>query len=385
MSKKRKKKQKTRRPMLQRRLFLRFIAELVFWNIMLWIGLMLFNLLICLFQDLDFQWLYDISPGVYYFLSGQFYSVMRGEVVVYIIIAEVILILILVYRLLRRSVGYLDKLTEASQGLLAPETEQIALPPEMKEFELQLNQLKQTARINEENAREAEQRKNDLVVYLAHDLKTPLTSVIGYLTLMQDEPQLSTELRSKYTGIALRKAERLEELINEFFEITRFNLTHIELSLQTINLTRLLEQTASEFAPLLSQKDLTLDLKLQKDVKLTCDPDKMERVFDNLFRNAISYSYPSKPIAVSLTQTDDTVTVQIDNCGRTRPPEKLSHIFEQFFRADPARSTEAGGTGIGLAVAKEITQLHGGKISAESADEHITFTVTLPKESHKIV
>src|SRR5699024_2644517 len=103
-------------------------------------------------------------------------------------------------------------------------------------------------------------RKNDLVVYLAHDLKTPLTSVIGYLTLLRDEPDLPPEMRGRYTGIALDKAERLEDLINEFFDITRFNLSHLELERRDTDLRRMLEQMCSEFAPVLAQQQLTVSL-----------------------------------------------------------------------------------------------------------------------------
>ncbi len=173
-----------------------------------------------------------------------------------------------------------------------PREEPIRLPASLKNAEDQLNLAREQALRDERAAREAEQRKNDLVVYLAHDLKTPLTSVIGYLTLLRDEPQLSPELRARYTGIALDKAERLEDLINEFFDITRFNLTHLELERQPVDLKRMLEQVASEFAPVLWEKDLTCALELPARLPYGCDPDKLARVFDNLLRNACHYSIP---------------------------------------------------------------------------------------------
>ena len=216
------------------------------------------------------------------------------------------------------------------------------------------------------------------MVYLAHDLKTPLTSVIGYLTLLRDEPQLSSELRSRYTGIALEKAERLEDLINEFFDITRFSLTHLELEKQPTDLTRRLEQVASEFAPQFAEKDLRCELELPPRLAYDCDPDKLARVFDNLLRNAFHYSFPGSTVRITGQQEADTVVLTFTNEGRTIPAEKLERIFDQFFRLDSSRATRTGGAGLGLAIAKEIIALHGGTIRAASADNRITFTVRLP-------
>lgn len=154
-----------------------------------------------------------------------------------------------------KPLGYLDNIINAAERLSQPDEEPIQLPDTMRDVENELNLIREQALRSVAAAKEAEQRKNDLVVYLAHDLKTPLTSVIGYLTLLRDEPQISTELRSKYTGIALTKAERLEELINEFFDITRFNLTSLTLDEETVNLTRMLEQITYEFNPVLAEKD----------------------------------------------------------------------------------------------------------------------------------
>src|SRR5699024_6758250 len=180
----------------------------------------------------------------------------------------------------------------ASGQLSQPTEEPIRLPPAMKSVEDQLNLAREEALHAQRTAREAEQRKNDLVVYLAHDLKTPLTSVIGYLTLLRDEPQLSSELRGRYTGIALDKAERLEDLINEFFDITRFNLSHLELEKRPVDLTRMLQQVASEFGPMLEEARLTCRLDLPPRLEYPCDPDKLARVFDNLMRNACHYAAP---------------------------------------------------------------------------------------------
>lgn len=282
------------------------------------------------------------------------------------------------YIFLSKPLRYLDELTAASKQLASPSEEPIILSGALSEVQNELNLTREKALRDAAAAREAEQRKNDLVVYLAHDLKTPLTSVIGYLSLLRDEPEISPALREKYTGVALAKAERLEELINEFFDITRFNLTSLRLERENVNLTRLLEQTTFEFMPLLEEKELSWELELENGVMLLCDGDKLARVFDNLLRNAVNYSYAGTKIGVSLKQQGDRVTVQVKNRGKTIPPEKLSRIFEQFFRLDSSRSSITGGAGLGLAIAKEIVELHGGRIRAESAEENICFTVELP-------
>lgn len=274
---------------------------------------------------------------------------------------------------LNQPLRYLDELMAASERLAHPEDRPLVLPRAMKNMEDQLNLVREQALRSAMAAREAEQRKNDLIVYLAHDLKTPLTSVIGYLTLLQDEPQISSDLRARYTGIALDKAERLEDLINEFFDITRFNLSHLELEKCPTDLTRMLEQVANEFQPLFKEKNLRCELDLPKAMMYDCDPDKLARVFDNLLRNAFYYSFPDTAVTVAGRQTETGITLSFTNAGKTIPPEKLSRIFEQFFRLDSSRATHTGGAGLGLAIAKEIVELHGGAIHAESADNQITF------------
>lgn len=293
--------------------------------------------------------------------------------------------LAIIYHFISKALRYLDEVISASGQLAVLSEVPIDLPPAMKQVQDELNLVREQALRNAMLAKEAEQRKNDLIVYLAHDLKTPLTSVIGYLTLLRDEPRISPELRAKYTGIALDKAERLEDLLNEFFDITRFNLTTMTLELENVNLSRMLEQIASEFLPILAEKELLWQNGICPDIEVVCDPDKMERVFDNLIRNAVNYSYHGTHIQLSLRQTADEIVICVRNQGKTISKEKLARIFEQFFRLDSSRASATGGAGLGLAISKEIVELHGGSIVAESADESIAFTVSLPFNCHKIV
>lgn len=282
------------------------------------------------------------------------------------------------YFFIARPVRNLELMLEGAEALAHPTEEPIRLPAALEGAEHQLNLVREQALRTAQAAREAEQRKNDLVVYLAHDLKTPLTSVIGYLTLLRDEPDLSPAMRARYTGVALEKAERLEDLINDFFDITRFSLTHLELERQPVDLKRMLEQLCSEFEPVFARSELKYRLDLPENFRVVCDPDKMARVFDNLLNNACHYAYPASLIRVEGRLAQGQAVLTFTNAGATIPPEKLSRMFERFFRLDPSRGTRTGNAGLGLAIAKEIVEAHGGVIAADSREEQVIFTVSLP-------
>lgn len=286
-------------------------------------------------------------------------------------------IVIFIYYWLK-TLSYLEKVINATKSIYQKNDDLIVLPDELKEVENQINQIRMDVVNNERAAKEAERRKNDLVVYLAHDLKTPLTSVIGYLTLLRDELQISEELREKYLSISLEKAERLEDLINEFFEITRFNLTNLTLDLSKVNLTRMLEQILFEFRPLMDEKEIGYSLIMDQDIYVIFDVNKMQRVFDNLLRNAINYSFEKSVIEINVVKVDTNIIFTIKNHGFTIPEEKLERIFEQFYRLDTARTSKTGGVGLGLAIAKEIVSLHKGSISVASKDDIIIFELVLP-------
>lgn len=309
-----------------------------------------------------------------------FFTTVKENLLPIVLIIVIICGVFTTIHFIRKPLEYMDDVVDAAKGLSSPKETPIELPAVLYDVEQELNSARETALRNDSLAREADKRKNDMIVYLAHDLKTPLTSVIGYLSLLSDEPQISEENRKKYTAVALERSQRLEILINEFFDITRFSLTSLTLEEQRIDLSLMLNQTLSEFEPILSEQGLAAKAEIQPNVSLLCDPDKLERVFDNLLRNAASYAYPDTEIKLSMSADDKTVTVICENSGRTIPREKLDRIFEQFFRADSARSSKTGGAGLGLAIAKEIVTLHGGEISAFSENERVVFTVKIPRK-----
>lgn len=294
------------------------------------------------------------------------------------IIAIAIVFFILLRTVLNWFTAYLSMVNQGIDALLSDDSK-IELPSEMAETERKLTAVKTELRERTLEAELANQRKNELVMYLAHDIRTPLTSVIGYLELMTDAPDMPVEQRAKYMSITLDKANRLEKMINEFFEITRYNLQQISISKEKIDLYYMLVQLSDELSPLLAERGNATLLKADENLTVYGDPDKLARVFNNVLKNAAAYSYPHTEIVISAFEDESSVTISFENKGKTIPKEKLLSIFEKFYRLDEARTSNTGGAGLGLAIAKEIVSLHGGTISADSENDTIVFTITLPK------
>jgi two-component system sensor histidine kinase VanS len=262
---------------------------------------------------------------------------------------------------------------------LLSNTDERSLPIKYSEIETQLTKIKSVSQKQQQLMQMEMQRKSDVITYLAHDLKTPLASIIGYMSLLDEAPDMPAEQKSKYTGIALEKAYRLEELINEFFEITRFNLQSIVLNKGKIKLAFMLQQLADEFYPMVTPQGKQIVIQAPDELIIVGDADKLARVFNNILKNAIAYSYDNSIIEISAVLQADILIVTFTNQGDPIPSQKLELIFEKFYRLDSARSTNTGGAGLGLAIAQEIVMAHDGTISVESSLEHTTFTIKLPQ------
>lgn len=327
----------------------------------------------------DFQWLYNIFPHLYDLLDNIYELVFeRGYFVFIIFGTTLIIVLSLLYKLLNKIFSYVFAVSESADKLFDKNLEYINLPPEMVEVEKKLNHFKTEAIKNERLARENEQKKDELIVYLAHDIKTPLTSMIGYLSLLSEIKDMPQEQRNRYIDIALDKSYRLEVLINELFDVARFNSEKIVLEKEEINLNLMLEQIADDFYPTLKEMNKKINFTSDEKTILYADPDKLSRVFNNLIKNAVNYSKENTDIDISILNKENQATVKITNKGKQIPKEKLDKIFEKFYRLDSSRTSKTGGSGLGLAIAKEIVELHGGRIYAESDMKETTFSVILP-------
>lgn len=327
----------------------------------------------------DFQWLYNIFPHLYDLLDNIYELVFERAYFIFIIFGTtLIIVLSLLYKLLNKIFSYVFAVSESADKLFDKNVEYINLPPEMVEVEKKLNHFKTEAIKNERLARENEQKKDELIVYLAHDIKTPLTSMIGYLSLLSEIKDMPQEQRNRYIDIALDKSYRLEYLINELFDVARFNSEKIVLEKEEINLNLMLEQIADDFYPTLKEMNKKINFTSDEKTILYADPDKLTRVFNNLIKNAVNYSKENTDIDISILNKENQATVKITNKGKQIPKEKLDKIFEKFYRLDSSRTSKTGGSGLGLAIAKEIVELHGGRIYAESDMKETTFSVILP-------
>ena len=300
---------------------------------------------------------------------------------VYIIIAVIVIAFLIMLRLaMMLFTRYFDQIIAGVDQLTQESDEPIAMmSPELDFMRSKLTEVQTKLHQRTEQAQAAEQRKNDLIVYLAHDIKTPLTSVIGYLSLLDEGQTLPEAERARFTHIALEKAYRLEGLINEFFEITRYHFQTMPLVREKVDLCYMMVQISDELYPKLKERGKTMELDVPEDMTLYADTDKMARVFNNILKNAIAYSEDTGPIRVSAREEAGQAVIRFTSPGAI-PREKLNDIFEKFYRLDASRSSATGGAGLGLAVARDIVRLHGGEVTAQSDDTSTTFTVILPQK-----
>lgn len=315
---------------------------------------------------------YDKALEIY-----QYYIRNNMEILVFIFMGFSFLLFF--YLSLSWCTRYFYQIDEGLDALL--DGREIRLSREMETMERKLSKVQGTLERREMEALLAEKRKDELVMYLAHDIRTPLTSVIGYLSLLNEAPDMPEEQKEKYVQITLEKSCRLETLVNEFFEITRYNLHQTSLEPAEIDLSYMMMQMADEFYPILSKKGSRAVLQIPEDIRIEGDAVKLARVFQNILKNAAAYSFPGTEIVIRAEETQELVRISFENTGKTIPQQKLSVIFDKFCRLDDARTSETGGAGLGLAIAREIVLLHGGNICADSKDGKTVFTVELPRRT----
>lgn len=281
-----------------------------------------------------------------------------------------------------RSMAYIGKISDAvrdiSEGDLNTTIEEVG-DDEFSAMAANLNKMVEEIRQLMDKEREAERTKNELITNVAHDLRTPLTSIIGYLEILSGKSApLTPEMQTKYIDIAYSKSKRLEKLIEDLFGFTKLNYGRISMRVTKVDIIKLLGQLLEESYPNFSNKGLSYELQSNVPAKvILADGNLLARLFDNLINNAIKYGAEGKRILVKVHAAAETVQVSVTNYGYVIPAEELPLIFDKFYRVEQSRSTHTGGTGLGLAIVKNIVDMHGGDITVKSDLNGTVFTVTL--------
>ena len=302
-------------------------------------------------------------------------------VVLFFVLFGIVLFTAIFYLLQRRSFLYIQKLSDAMRAIAEGNLNtyvQVEDDNEFSDMASNLNYMIKELNALMERERESERTKNELITNIAHDLRTPLTSIIGYLELISKSKNLTEETRINYTEVAYTKAKKLQKLIEDLFGFTKLNYGKIALNLSKVDLVKLLTQLMDEFYPSFSNNNLAYSLKSNlNSVIITADPNLLARLFENLIGNAIKYGADGKEINVKIAASASKVKVSVINYGKVIPEDEIGLIFEKFYRLEQSRSSKTGGTGLGLAIAKNIVELHGGTIEVKSDLEGTHFIVNL--------
>ena len=281
-----------------------------------------------------------------------------------------------------RSISYISRISDAVQNISEGDLNTIVDvvgDDEFSSMAANLNRMVEDIRRLIDKEREAERTKNELITNVAHDLRTPLTSIIGYLELLSNKSSpLPSEVQGKYLDIAYSKSKRLEKLIEDLFGFTKLNYGKISMQVSKVDIIKLLGQLLEESYPNFSNKNLSYELQSNVPAKvIMADGNLLARLFDNLINNAIKYGAEGKRVLVKVHAMAEAVQVSVTNYGYVIPQEELPLIFEKFYRVEHSRSVNTGGTGLGLAIVKNIVDMHGGDITVKSDLNGTVFTVTL--------
>lgn len=290
------------------------------------------------------------------------------------------LIFLLLQRKMARDIETIARaVKQISEGDLSTRLE-LEGEGELTDIAENLNRMEEDIQELIDKERTSEQSKTDLITNVAHDLRTPLTSILGYLELLRKNQKLSPEMQQKYLDIAYNKSVRLQKLIEELFGFTKLSYGKINMNVAKVDIVELLAQLLEESYPNFEKNGLSYDfVSNRKSQIIEADGDLLARLFDNLIGNAIKYGKEGKRVRVNLRADREIVTIKIVNYGYVIPANELPLIFDRFYRTDHSRTNASGpgGTGLGLAIVKNITDMHHGTVSVSSDLSGTVFTVRL--------
>ena len=273
---------------------------------------------------------------------------------------------------------YLKYIAQGHYEIRIPQTDL----GEMDEVVSSINHLVDSTVRAIEEERKIEKYKDELITNIGHDIRTPLTSVIGYLGLIENQQYHSQEELARYAHVAYRKAQQMQSLVQDLFTYTATRQTTAEISPVQVQVLRFMEQLVADFE--LSAREKTIELRLDirpKNLVASFDVDKMARVFHNLLSNALKYGIGAHYIELLAYQEEDYIYFKVKNDGQPLDQSELEDIFQRSYRADQSRSANQPGTGLGLAIVRNIVELHHGRVYAEVEGKETIFTIEIPQKS----
>lgn len=305
------------------------------------------------------------------------------QIAVMIIVGVIVFMLSFMF-LIENIISYINEMTKSVRRIAAGnlnEVVEVRGKDELAYIAASLNDMTEKLLVLMEKERDSERSKNDLITNVAHDLRTPLTSIIGYMGYLTTRKDLKEEERDNYIQMVYSKAKRLEKLIEDLFSFTKLNHGKIAMKVSRVDIVMLTNQLLDDFYPSFEKEGLECELICKKSsIIINADGNLIARSFDNLINNAIKYGKEGKYIRIFIEEKDDTVVVSVVNYGYVIPKEDVGKLFNKFFRVEQSRSANTGGTGLGLAIVKNIVDMHKGNIEVRSDLNGTEFVVTLLKE-----
>lgn len=250
---------------------------------------------------------------------------------------------------------------------------------EIGELATNVNRMAKSLRESIENEKKSQEMKNEMISNISHDLRTPVTSLIGYADLLGNQLHSNGEECEQYVSILKRKSYELKNQVDDLLEYCQINYREIELHKSVVNMKAFIEQIMIDFVPLLDDADMSFGINGDKELHVEMDVALMVRLFENVISNSIMYGKDGKQILIQVSKRDMNVEIEIENFGQCIPNEDLPYVFEKFYRGEKSRSSHTGGKGMGLAIARSIAELHKGDITVRSNDKETVFIIVLPK------
>ena len=307
----------------------------------------------------------------------------KGDSMLTIFIVTIVVFCIMFFVITRRELEYINRLNlglmKIANGNFDYKVDVKGMD-EISQIAENINHMSEKLYKSREEQKISEEKKDLFIMNISHDLRTPLTSVIGYIDLIKKactEQDNYVQVK-KYADIAYNKAERLNTLINDFFEYNKIKFGMMNLRKMKIDMNEFLRQAVSEMIPVAMDKEANIKLKLPESrLESNVDPEKMSRVMENILMNAVRYSDKKSEIKVSLYEKENKAVIVVENKCSSFNKDKIEFIFDKFYKGDSSRSTKNSGAGLGLAIAKSIIEIHGGCINAEYDNKKVKLTITL--------